>query len=1217
MNESYSGQAKVKVCHRLTTAWKSLADYFEIPVHERETERFQDGRGPEGVWEWIDEQGRLSELRAGLEFIGRDDLVEILDRDKSIEPLPAPEERPLTPPGLVRGLLDRVVPRLHAYMTLQGTLAEPAERAGLHEYLLGLCARIDNDFHNKVYLPLRSRSVPARPGLDEGDGFAPIHQVIRQLAGTAGGGDSASAQIAAVNRRSRVVRNILKELRRAEEPLVLLGDPGTGKTMTLLKVIRDIAGSESGRVFPVVPVYVRLGEFHVDGRVGPGDVREYVRHSVPPEIGRRLEALGRAGRLVVIFDGMDEMSRRDYSEHTEALSLYAGGAGGTKSLFSCRITDFSPKFIHRRLVLLPFDRAQIRDYLKAHLPAFPVRIGEESWSADALARRLAGGGLPMEPTNPFVLWLFCFRVGRTGQWPASRVDLLDYYVRETYEDKRAEAADDEHPLPGLDDLLEGLARLAFLITSRNLGSTIPVDDLLGAWSREECDTLILAGRRCRILVARLKDDRLTIRFEHHRFQEFFTALHLKRARPSLGWLDKLDAPRWQETMVNLVLMGGADDALRALAVSINALLLLHGYRPAPPVIAAPVRTDEGEDDDDEDWDDDDEDWNDEDWYDEDNTDGRGEIEGAKEERGESEGRPGQRSGGDACSPGPVPPASEGEESRVAGDGGVGDASGADRPRPGRGEIETFLADRVELASRIVRQCGAGRPEVVAVLGGSMRNAIEHLAETGNPITQVKMIRACQNLPGIDLLGVLRKPLESSVRWVRAQALILSAASPGSARAVGADPATFMGYDLANGLFLSRIKTYVKAAKAGGGQVWWCLLAGLACSLADLALLLGLAWALFAVARPVLPRHSSPLWVGGYGGAILTAATLSLRYQPGLLWAAILGTAFTLALVPALAVALWYHPSLWAIVAAAWFLLSGGWKVFVAATAIPGAIVHFTTLTTYLLLSRRQRAEGGPARTIYAAAWENRGFKEIQSETGVFKSAPVMLAIGVISPLVVLIGVWGWERIYPGVVWLAAWIPLPFPPWVNAALLLIVLTTLLCLVASAALRSRRPLYIPLAILAVAIGIAMIAAWLWIWFRALDLLGKLISYLEKIGVGFFVARCAVVLVCFACLTLVLVLLRRPCEDFARIVMSWARFFPDEFSLDEWAQKIQRSSPHRQAALLQSFDERSLKVKPEDYLRALTALEPHIEHEPASSIYWELRDRFEQVLRQGREG
>ena len=231
--------------------------------------------------------------------------------------------------------------------------------------------------------------------------------------------------------------------------------------MTLQRVLWEIAQTEIPRVFPIIPVFVRLGEFYVGERVGPSDVREYVRRSVPPEIGRRLEALERARRLVVVFDGMDEMSRRHYAEHTEALSLFAGEVaaadiGGNKTLFSCRITDFSPKFLHRRLVLLPFDLSQIKEYLRTYIKDFPIVINGKPWTLNRLARQLADGELPMEAGNPFVLWLFCFQVSRTGAWPASRVDLLRFYIEQTYEDKASEAIEEGHPLPELGHVLDEL-----------------------------------------------------------------------------------------------------------------------------------------------------------------------------------------------------------------------------------------------------------------------------------------------------------------------------------------------------------------------------------------------------------------------------------------------------------------------------------------------------------------------------------------------------------------------------------------------------------------------------------------------------------------------------------------------------------------------------------------------------------------------------------------
>lgn len=72
----FSGQLKVEVCRRLISDWADVADYFEIPLHARA--RFEKGREPQGVWEWLEQRDRLAALGVGLESIGRADLVAIL-----------------------------------------------------------------------------------------------------------------------------------------------------------------------------------------------------------------------------------------------------------------------------------------------------------------------------------------------------------------------------------------------------------------------------------------------------------------------------------------------------------------------------------------------------------------------------------------------------------------------------------------------------------------------------------------------------------------------------------------------------------------------------------------------------------------------------------------------------------------------------------------------------------------------------------------------------------------------------------------------------------------------------------------------------------------------------------------------------------------------------------------------------------------------------------
>src|SRR5207248_3075590 len=155
------------------------------------------------------------------------------------------------------------------------------------------------------------------------------------------------------------------------------------------------------------------------------------------------------------------------------------GSTQAKTLFSCRVTDFSPRFLHKRLVILPFDRDQIDQFLRKYVPTFPIRVDGRLWRRQQLARHIAAGGLPVEPNNPFVLWLLCQYIRNKKTWPASRVQLLSLYARTNYGRKAEEAREAGlAPFPDLDAALAAWAHFAYTITTRNRGPSIDVQ-LLG------------------------------------------------------------------------------------------------------------------------------------------------------------------------------------------------------------------------------------------------------------------------------------------------------------------------------------------------------------------------------------------------------------------------------------------------------------------------------------------------------------------------------------------------------------------------------------------------------------------------------------------------------------------------------------------------------------------------------------------------------------------
>jgi len=75
----YSGKIKIQLCRKLGLDWQDLADYFEIPPYRRS--QFSKGLECQAIWEWLEERNKLYSLKEALDFLERQDLVELLNAD--------------------------------------------------------------------------------------------------------------------------------------------------------------------------------------------------------------------------------------------------------------------------------------------------------------------------------------------------------------------------------------------------------------------------------------------------------------------------------------------------------------------------------------------------------------------------------------------------------------------------------------------------------------------------------------------------------------------------------------------------------------------------------------------------------------------------------------------------------------------------------------------------------------------------------------------------------------------------------------------------------------------------------------------------------------------------------------------------------------------------------------------------------------------------------
>lgn len=483
-------------------------------------------------------------------------------------------------------LLARLSPWLHFKLVKWGWVTPPPEFTIVQNYLSYFEKHMKSLNDVGQYIPMTGAEEPGATSEESeysarqtrAETMTAIHQTVRMLSGLSGGGDSATADSAGINRQSRIVRNVAKLLRRKAEPVILLGDPGSGKSMTLRKVGLEIARAGLKRVRPVVVVYVRLGQYRETRGGGPADVWPLVEKGVPRQHSNLrdwLRILGTEGRLVILFDGMDEMERLLYGERVSFLSQFAMHYAGTiKTLFACRKNDFNPKFIHRQLILSEFDNDQVRQYLQENIRLRPLIIDGEVYKIGRLANRLLSDNeLSETARNPLTLYLLCLFLRSNKALPRTRHELFDNYLLALFD--RLRDADNLRLSRELwPATLDGWAQVAYRITSKHAGTSLEISQIRAAGKTPLPDAIIERGLSCGLLVQDETDEQ-AIRFSHHRLQEYLTARYMDSYATEyahLDWQSLIDTPRWQEVLISLAsIQQERSEALRIVLDSMRSV----------------------------------------------------------------------------------------------------------------------------------------------------------------------------------------------------------------------------------------------------------------------------------------------------------------------------------------------------------------------------------------------------------------------------------------------------------------------------------------------------------------------------------------------------------------------------------------------------------------------------------------------------------------------
>jgi len=433
--------------------------------------------------------------------------------------------------------------------------------------------------------------------------------------------------------RVEVRREPVDDLRDAvaeHKRIVLLGDPGSGKTTTLWRLAYDYANAARADAQAPLPLLVPLGGYTDDG---PFDA--YLARHLGP-LAPYLETYRASARLILLLDGLNEMPQAGYTERMGRIQDVLDRYPDEAAVVTCRALDYVVRLERlQKVEVSPLDEARIRDFLHNYLGQtagerlFWAMAGDEVrdlwdtwqraggtwepfWTAEEMPRNLAWKiwrgkrrlwkrlrkelpSLLALGRNPYLLLMTAqVYAGAGGELPANRARLFAAFV-----DTLLEREEKRHPQGWIEAerQKEGLAALAYAMQAEHgRGTTVEREWALArlCGAAPECDaerftlseaegfTLSEAeGLLYLATSATLLDaDDATVRFYHQLLQEYFAAREMGRrvaAGEPLGhyWPPnrRWEPSGWEETAI---LMAGMEP---------DASALLEGLAAVNPVVA--------------------------------------------------------------------------------------------------------------------------------------------------------------------------------------------------------------------------------------------------------------------------------------------------------------------------------------------------------------------------------------------------------------------------------------------------------------------------------------------------------------------------------------------------------------------------------------------------------------------------------------------------------
>jgi formylglycine-generating enzyme required for sulfatase activity len=387
-------------------------------------------------------------------------------------------------------------------------------------------------------------------------------------------------------RQSRPIGSAVEEILTSRR-VVLLGEPGGGKTTTLWKVADALVSAALRDREAPIPLLVRMGQW-----TDPQQPIESFIASQVHDLGDHLTTLLEQDRAALLLDGLNELpvGQRDlkYPQVESLLARYPGGIG----LVSCRKQDYQKiELGWDEITITPLDPPRIEEFVGNYLgedqggklfwdlagprarnlhqqfiDEFTGKLADPQdvfWLATQLPDGLKWGyensrwqrwiqerespsSMMVLARNPYMLLMLTSVFKKHNYLPDNRGELFHLFVLLLLEREVQLRKLEEYTAAEQQQLLDGLAEVAARM--QNLRGADRQGDAMTVLPHAQVSAIL--GDRLLYLAtsASILDPGEDVRFTHQLLQEYFVALYMDQERKSgrLRAADIWQQERWWE-----------------------------------------------------------------------------------------------------------------------------------------------------------------------------------------------------------------------------------------------------------------------------------------------------------------------------------------------------------------------------------------------------------------------------------------------------------------------------------------------------------------------------------------------------------------------------------------------------------------------------------------------------------------------------------------------